>query len=497
MGIWARRVTLFTLCGASAALVASACSSDDSAKKRVPVPPFGGSGGDAGDSSSAAGDSSTAASGALSGSTSQGGASDAGASGAAEAGAGSQCPTGFGDCDTDPADCETPLNLLTSCGACDVSCSQANAVVACTDLKCTVTSCTAGFGDCNDDGTDGCEAPLNTVKNCGSCGNDCGTAACNAGGYCAAVAFGSALSTYREVLTDSALFRLKITPQGYFVPTGYTLVRTPLDGSAEVIMDDQPTKAIGGLTADSSFVYWAVGGTTSGVFKKALGAAAAVAPTPVFAPASLPYQLRIQGTALYWPGQDGNIYTRSMSAVSTDPGALIVSNLQGTGANFLHQDFVTTPTRLYWVVPPNGGSPNLGFLRTAPIAGGASADVAGAVPKPWVQLAVSGEDVYFAQVSNSAFDGVWHYKAGGTAELLVSHGGISAVAVDSGFIYFMESNTKLFKAPAAGGVATQIGVGPGTAMEFAGFDAKSVFGVGMWTQGGGFGAAAAPFTLPK
>ena len=41
------------------------------------------------------------------------------------------CSDGFGDCDDDPSDCETPLDTLIQCGACNVSCSDTNGSVAC------------------------------------------------------------------------------------------------------------------------------------------------------------------------------------------------------------------------------------------------------------------------------------------------------------------------------------------------------------------------------
>jgi hypothetical protein len=48
-----------------------------------------------------------------------------------------------------------------------------------------VPTCGTGFGDCDTSRPNGCETPLNTISNCGTCGRTCpangGTAVCNAG----------------------------------------------------------------------------------------------------------------------------------------------------------------------------------------------------------------------------------------------------------------------------------------------------------------------------
>ena len=139
------------------------------------------------------------------------------------------CNAGWGNCDTNP-DCETQLNTPTNCGKCGTACDTAkplcstvggqqtcvsdcsaaaptkcgtkcvdtktdiancgmcgtacslpNAVAACTNSQCTMTSCQTGFADCNA-GQPGCETPLGTASNCGRCGEVCGAnLKCDAG----------------------------------------------------------------------------------------------------------------------------------------------------------------------------------------------------------------------------------------------------------------------------------------------------------------------------
>lgn len=97
------------------------------------------------------------------------------------------CAPGFADCDANPDNgCETDTtSSLGNCGGCGMACALPNANSACQTSVCGLVSCKAGFGDCDLVGSNGCEVPLNTTSNCGSCGADCtnanGTIACAAG----------------------------------------------------------------------------------------------------------------------------------------------------------------------------------------------------------------------------------------------------------------------------------------------------------------------------
>ncbi len=98
------------------------------------------------------------------------------------------CNAGFGDCDGNPANgCETSLQTaVSSCGACGQACALANATPVCTSGRCAVATCAAGFGNCDADPANGCEANLNTtVAACGACGRACAlpnaTPACASG----------------------------------------------------------------------------------------------------------------------------------------------------------------------------------------------------------------------------------------------------------------------------------------------------------------------------
>ena len=102
------------------------------------------------------------------------------------------------DCDASLANgCETGLLAsTTNCGACGNRCAFANASAACGNGACEIGACSAGFGNCDRAASNGCESALNTVTNCGACGNRCNlanaTAACTAGA-CTAVGAGPSL----------------------------------------------------------------------------------------------------------------------------------------------------------------------------------------------------------------------------------------------------------------------------------------------------------------
>lgn len=96
------------------------------------------------------------------------------------------CDPGWGDCDAEPLDCETPLDTLADCGACGVMCSSVfNASPSCATGRCGPEACDDGYGDCNGLPGDGCEQRLDTLTHCGTCDTPCALANCG-GGVCTA-----------------------------------------------------------------------------------------------------------------------------------------------------------------------------------------------------------------------------------------------------------------------------------------------------------------------
>jgi hypothetical protein len=88
------------------------------------------------------------------------------------------CAGGFEDCDGN-ADNGCEVNLRTdanNCGMCRTACSagaRMNVMTTCSAGVCNFP-CMTGFGDCDGNAANGCEANLNTdTRNCGMCGMGC------------------------------------------------------------------------------------------------------------------------------------------------------------------------------------------------------------------------------------------------------------------------------------------------------------------------------------
>jgi hypothetical protein len=83
------------------------------------------------------------------------------------------CKTPWENCDGNAANgCETDTTASRDhCGGCGKPCNPKNGTGTCALGVCKVSMCNAGFGDCNGNPADGCEANFaSDPANCGSCG---------------------------------------------------------------------------------------------------------------------------------------------------------------------------------------------------------------------------------------------------------------------------------------------------------------------------------------
>ncbi|HVV50603.1 MAG TPA: LamG-like jellyroll fold domain-containing protein, partial [Polyangia bacterium] len=94
--------------------------------------------------------------------------------------AGQSCTSGV--CQTTCSGSETVCGGLctntafdpSNCGTCGTTCSFPQGSAACSGGACFLTSCSAGYADCNHQQADGCESNTNTdAANCGGCGKAC------------------------------------------------------------------------------------------------------------------------------------------------------------------------------------------------------------------------------------------------------------------------------------------------------------------------------------
>ena len=81
------------------------------------------------------------------------------------------CIAGFSDCDREvPNGCEQSLTTPFACGGCYSACQPNHAFGSCVSGTCEIAACDLGYGDCDGQVDNGCEAPVVTVSNCGECG---------------------------------------------------------------------------------------------------------------------------------------------------------------------------------------------------------------------------------------------------------------------------------------------------------------------------------------
>ncbi len=128
---------------------------------------------------------------------------------------GQTCEAGFGDCDANPANgCEASLaSDPARCGTCSTTCAGGtNARPTCAMGVCRI-ECAAGFADCDGDARNGCEAALDGTASCGRCGNLCagatplcstegGAAMCSSGCAAGQVRCGGTCTDTQSDVTD-------------------------------------------------------------------------------------------------------------------------------------------------------------------------------------------------------------------------------------------------------------------------------------------------------
>jgi hypothetical protein len=164
------------------------------------------------------------------------------------------CTTGWGDCNQpiapNPDDgCETNLNDVAHCGACNNACNLANATPTCPSGTCKVASCNAGYFDCNGTASDGCECAgvdkMDGMKGC------CASNACQAlhsDGWSHSFYDCTPFGTYSEALATAAARA--------YNPNGTIYTNTTACGTVSIVCNRLPggTQSVGWAYADTAGV---------------------------------------------------------------------------------------------------------------------------------------------------------------------------------------------------------------------------------------------------
>ncbi|MBL8679675.1 MAG: hypothetical protein JNK05_10945 [Myxococcales bacterium] len=162
------------------------------------------------------------------------------------------CATGFSNCDGAASNgCEVnTLSNTSHCGGCGRVCAPANATASCSSGACGISSCNAGFANCDLIASNGCEANITAdPSNCGRCGTVCGSnAACRLGSCVSCASPAVSCGSYcANLSTDTNNCRAcgyvcpaypSDTP--YCAPQGCT-VGAACDGSGRADCDRNPT----------------------------------------------------------------------------------------------------------------------------------------------------------------------------------------------------------------------------------------------------------------
>lgn len=393
-----------------------------------------------------------------------------------------ECPPGFAECDGDPTEaCEQDLSDLSSCGDCDTQCDNAHGGVLCENLACKVTSCDAGYGDCNGDQSDGCEtALLENDEHCGACGRDCTTV----GATCTVDSCGDipmqqniSIGTGNGAFNDHTFAFSPDIGIANMTKTNSIVQLFPLDGSPGKVIWNSTNGESGNeaLVIVGQEVFWAQRGAPNVVRKKLASAASAALPTDVFYPEYMPVYLRAQGDYFYWIsgdfGEPAYVYRRLRSAASDVAGTRIVNVAQGTASTL--SGFAVTTDAIYWTTSDdsNAGTTD-NDIRMVPLTGGTPSSVpkvpgaADGIIKDFgnftiiPNLTALGDTLYFARtIAASTLNGVYSFRQGDAAPTKLAEAeDVSTFSVGENFIYYgLLAQPGVWRAPIAGGQGVKVG----------------------------------------
>jgi len=194
--------------------------------------------------------------------------------------------------------CTVTTDLPEPCPeACE---SSPGAQASCVSGTCQIT-CEPGLGDCDGDGTNGCEADLTSdAAHCGSCERDCGGATCESSACTPTLVFGEQIAPGRIVLDTEHVYwvnrGLPETSNNNSFPFGsvHRASRTH-EGTVETVASNQGLAF--DLAVDATHLYWTA--TEDGTLMR-WPVDGSSAPEALITDAQLPTGVALDDAAIYY-----------------------------------------------------------------------------------------------------------------------------------------------------------------------------------------------------
>jgi hypothetical protein len=339
--------------------------------------------------------------------------------------------------------------------------------------RCVVDTCTTGYDNCDNDGSNGCESRLtDNPSHCGRCGRGCGGGTCATGVCSAAIVMdpaGTASSTYYEM----ELVGNRIVASVY-VGTSYELrtvtlppTNPPSEGTVLHQFATSSARQDETLSADATHAYWSTNAVPYTVYRKPLDNPTANIEPVFMAPSGgYIYELIMTPTAFYywgWTNQGSptgyGLFTAAKAPGDPVESAQPMSGQIGSPAMYQTTNvggFVFAGSRLFYGSYNNTDVEHQFF--TASAGGGAPQTVDDTIQNYSYNGAVTdGTHVYW---NTYAANGSIRRAAVATpttvqnVALAVSYPS-AGLAVDATYVYFMDGSGDIWRALKDGSAASQ------------------------------------------
>jgi hypothetical protein len=322
---------------------------------------------------------------------------------------GCRCAAGFGDCDGNQDNgCEADLQMAPeTCGTCGTRCDHGTCSVG-------VCQCKTGFGDCDGDPSNGCETSIaDNPLSCGACGHDCLGSPCN-GSRCAPTLLAKLYGPTSLALDGGYLY--------FGACNAPAIQRIPIrGGKPEVVYSGQG--CIRALAIDQGSLYFA---TKDQILAMKLDGSSP--PSLVVDAPGVSEALGVVGGHVYWREDSDSIYLNRFSST------------KGLEADLGHDNFPfhaisLTPKGAYWA-----GAEAIEYLphtskfavEIAPV----QSDLATGVPA----FTIDAAHAYWAEPMSGAIKTV--PLGGGAESVLTSATKPTSLFVDAASLYWTDAVTR-------------------------------------------------------